>query len=187
MPSNYERKSNPRIVTYGGSGCPQGSVAQSFNPERTIFTLLFDEYIASVGPGVAATEMRKNCQINVNLHIPPGFSYSIVTADYRGYVQLERGLKATQKTIYYFQGETKQVSAGAEFLGPLAKDYLVRDAIPITETIWSDCKALRPLNANTQVRIEKLPQCPDSAKGQITTDSIDGKVSHVLSLLWKNC
>jgi len=171
-------------ITYGGSGCPQGTVATSFSDDRTTFTMIFDQFIASVGPGVPQTEARKNCQINVNLHIPQGWSFSIASADYRGYVQLPKGVTATQKSIYYFQGEVAQVSADCNFVGPVAKDYLVHDEIPLNSVVWSDCKAVRPVNANTQVRINSAPQ---GAQAQITTDSIDGKIRHILGLEWKRC
>jgi len=171
-------------ITYGGSGCPQGTVATSFSDDRETFTMIFDEFIASVGPGVPITEGRKNCQINVNLHIPQGWSFSIATADYRGYVELPAGMTATQESIYYFQGEVAQVSANCNFVGPVSKDYLVHDEIPLTSVVWSSCNVVRPVNANTQVRI--VGGKPGTS-GQITTDSIDGKVTHILGFQWMKC
>jgi hypothetical protein len=171
-------------VTYGGTGCPQGSVGNSIASDRSSLTLIFDRFVASVGPGVPITEARKNCQINLNLHIPQGWAFSIATFDYRGYVQLAAGQRATQKAIYYFQGETTQASAEANFAGPVARDYLVRDTIPLNTVVWSDCGVVRPVNINAQVRIDNTnPQ----ASGQITTDSIDGKVRHILGLQWRRC
>jgi len=174
-----------RSVTYGGSGCPQGSVSQSFNADRTSFTLIFDKYVASVGPGVPILEARKNCQLNINLSIPQGWSYSIATVDYRGFVQLPRGMSAEQKSIYYFQGEVAQVSAGTRFFGPVSKDYLARDVIPINTIVWSSCQVVRPINANTQVRIDKGANTQE--QGAITTDSIDGKVRQILGFQWRRC
>jgi len=171
-------------ITYGGSGCPQGSVATSFSDDRETFTMIFDSFIASIGPGVPVTESRKNCQINVNLHIPQGWSFSIASADYRGYVQLPKGVTATQKSIYYFQGEVAQVSANCNFIGPVSKDYLVHDEIPLNSVVWSACNVVRPVNANTQVRINNIPQ---GATAMVTTDSIDGKIKHILGFQWKKC
>jgi hypothetical protein len=36
-----------RGITYGGSGCPQGSVGVSFSGDRTTFTAIFDSFVAS--------------------------------------------------------------------------------------------------------------------------------------------
>src|SRR5947208_7771357 len=62
-------------ITTGGTGCPDGTVSQVFSDDRSTFTLIFDTYIASLGPGVPITESRKNCQLNINLHYPGGFQY----------------------------------------------------------------------------------------------------------------
>src|SRR4051812_38006942 len=72
-------------VTYGGTGCPQGSVGSVISQDRTTMTLIFDQYVASIGPGIPVTENRKNCQLNIDLIYPGGFQYSIFSADYRGY------------------------------------------------------------------------------------------------------
>lgn len=74
-------------------------------------TLIFDEYYASIGPGVARTENRKNCQINVSLKYPGGFQYSIMSADYRGYASIDKGVTGTLKSNYYFSGQTTDVSS----------------------------------------------------------------------------
>eukprot|EP01126_Amoeba_proteus_P038757 TRINITY_DN4055_c0_g1_i7.p1 TRINITY_DN4055_c0_g1~~TRINITY_DN4055_c0_g1_i7.p1 ORF type:complete len:148 (+),score=18.76 TRINITY_DN4055_c0_g1_i7:181-624(+) len=79
---------DPRLVTisgiqYAGSGCPAGSVAQVIDPSRTVFTLIFDRFIAQDGPNVDYSETTKNCQINVDLRVPQGWQYSIVSVDYR--------------------------------------------------------------------------------------------------------
>jgi Domain of unknown function (DUF4360) len=97
-------------ITYAGSGCPAGSVANIANDDRTLLTTVFDSFIASVGPGVAVTENRKNCQMSLNIHYPGGFQFSIFEADYRGYAQLDAGVTGLQKSTYYFSGSTSQVS-----------------------------------------------------------------------------
>jgi hypothetical protein len=98
-----------RGVTYGGTGCPQGTVSNQISSDRTIMTLIFDAYIASFGPDVKATENRKNCQINVDIQYPGGFQYSILSADYRGYAAIQKGVTGTLKSTYYFSGSQDQV------------------------------------------------------------------------------
>ncbi len=79
-------------------------------------TLIFDSYIASVGPGIAITEQRKNCQLNVDLLYPGGFQYSILSADYRGYASIDKGVNGVLKSTYYFSGQTAQVCYQSHFL-----------------------------------------------------------------------
>jgi hypothetical protein len=97
-------------VTYGGTGCPQGTVGIAISADKTTMTLIFDSYVASLGPTVAVTENRKNCQLNIDLLYPSGFQYSIFSADYRGYAALDSGVTGTIKSTYYFSGSTSQVS-----------------------------------------------------------------------------
>lgn len=98
-----------RGVSYGGTGCPQGTMSSQINSDRTVMTLIFDAYIASIGPGIAVTEQRKNCQLNVDIEYPGGFQYSILSADYRGYSAIQKGVSGTLKSTYYFSGDTAQV------------------------------------------------------------------------------
>ena len=103
------RSLTPTQVTYGGTGCPQGSVAYVISEDATYMTLIFDQYVASMGKGITLTESRKNCQLNVDLLYPSGFQFSIFSADYRGFVALDKGVTGTQKSTYYFSGQTAQV------------------------------------------------------------------------------
>ena len=68
------------------------------------FTLIFDDYVASIGPGVDITETRKNCQLNLDLEYPAGFQYSVFDTVYRGYVGIEAGITATQSAVFYYSG-----------------------------------------------------------------------------------
>jgi len=172
-------------ITYGGTGCPQGTVGIQLNKAKTTFTLILDEYVAFIGPGVAVTQSRKNCQISVSLHYPSGFQYSILSADYRGFVDLDKGVTATQKANYYFSGEVQQASTQAIFNGPISKDYLIHDEIPFTSTVWAPCGVVQALNINSQVRLDNGGK--RDLIGQITTDSIDGKVTFVVGLQWQAC
>lgn len=97
-------------LTYGGNGCPQGSMSYAISDDRTLVTLIFDSYIASIGPGIAVTEQRKNCQLNVDITYPGGFQYSILSADYRGYAAIQKGVTGVLKSTYYFSGNTQQVN-----------------------------------------------------------------------------
>ena len=85
-------------------------MSSQFSGDRTTVTLIFDSYIASIGPGIAVTEQRKNCQLNVDITYPGGFQYSVLSADYRGYASLQKGVSGTLKSTYYFSGSQDQVS-----------------------------------------------------------------------------
>jgi len=171
-------------ISYGGTGCPQGSVGSFISADRLTFTLIFDSFVASIGPGVPVTSSRTNCQLNINLQYPSGFQYSVLGTDFRGYSYLEAGVTGVQSANYYFSGSSAQAATTTSFKGPLDGDYLISDKIPFTSTIWSPCGASLPLNVNSQVR---LTSTKANASGLMTQDSIDGKVTFVVGVQWQAC
>ena len=84
-------------------------MSSQISADRTLVTFIFDSYIASIGPGIAITEQRKNCQLNLDILYPGGFQYSILSADYRGYADIDQGISGVLKSTYYFSGQTAQV------------------------------------------------------------------------------
>jgi hypothetical protein len=99
-----------RGVSYGGSGCPGGSVGYQISDDRTTITLLYDEFIAQAGSGIAPKDRRKNCNLNLKLQYPQGWQFSVFRADYRGHVTLPAGATGRATANYFFSGGTGQVS-----------------------------------------------------------------------------
>lgn len=149
-------------ISYGGTGCPQGTVGQSFSNNRLDATLIFDQFVAHMGAGVPITEATKNCQINVNLNVPPTPSTACLTAEYRGYVQLGASNTATQNAVYYGQGEVITDST-TPYSGPQARDYVDRDRMGL---VLQGSNSGFPLNINSQIRVE------GTGSAQATTDSL---------------
>jgi hypothetical protein len=98
-----------RGFTYAGSGCPAGSVANATDATKQVLTLLYDDYVAQIGPGTAPSDTRKNCAINLDIHYPNGWQYSLFSVDYRGFVGLDKGVTGQQVATYYFAGQQAQV------------------------------------------------------------------------------
>jgi len=169
---------------YGGTGCPQGSVGAFLSADRTTFTLIFDSYVASIGPGVSIVDTRKNCQLNLDLEYPSGFQYSVLSTIFRGYVGIDKGVSASQSAVYYFSGETSQTTTSTYFKGPLSQDYEVEDDVSLTSVVWSPCGAPVALNIDSAVL---LTSGVSSASGQITDDSIDGKITFIAGVQWQTC
>jgi hypothetical protein len=142
-------------VTHAGTGCPAGSrtrvsLLRGWNPS---IALQFDAFAAAIGPGTSITDRRKNCQINIGLQVPPGWSYAVSAIDYRGQAHLDAGIEGVQKSTLYFAGELPQASSTAKIAGPINRAYLVRDTLPHDGLVWSPCDAERNLNVNSQVRL----------------------------------
>lgn len=174
-----------RSISYAGSGCPAGTVAGNIAPDRQAFTLLFDSYYAEVGPEVPFREKRKNCQLNIALDFPQGWSFTLFSVDYRGYASLERGVVGTQQSSYYFQGQSLTARLKTNYYGPLDKDYQIRDTLGVDALVWSPCGATRSLNINSEVRLDNSRN--PNGSGLMTIDSIDGVLKHIYGVRWRRC
>lgn len=172
-----------RQLGFAGSGCPAGTVSSNMAFDAKAFTLLFDNYVAEIGPGLPLSAGRKNCQLTIDLQYPQGWSYTVFTFDYRGYAQLDRGVSGQQQSLYYFQGSSTQVPMRSTIYGPYANDYRYRDQIGVSSLVWSPCGLRRALNINTSVTLRG----PYGARGLMTTDSIDGSVIHQYGIQWQRC
>lgn len=172
-------------ISYAGSGCPAGTVAENLSPDQLAFTLLFDAFIAEAGPGVPVREKRKNCQLLVDLRFPPGWTFTIASVDHRGYAALERKVIGTHKASYYFQGQAATGSVVTTLKGPKDVDYHLRDLVGLSSVVYAPCGARRALNINTQVQVDNSAN--KRASGLMTVDSIDGQVAQIYHLKWSRC
>lgn len=170
-------------ISYNGTGCPLGTVAENMADDAKAFTLLFDSYVAEAGPGIPFSANRKNCQIAVDLQFPQGWSYTIFTVDYRGYAKLEPGTSGAQQSTYYFQGQPKSAVLKTTYTGPKDSDYHIRDTLGLSSLVWSPCGVNRAVNINTQVRANAT----GGRRALMTLDSIDGELKHVYGIQWRRC
>ncbi len=173
-------------LTYAGAGCAAGTVAHNVASDAKAFTLLFDDFIAEAGPTVPSGKNKSACRVTVDLRFPNGWSYSVFTVDYRGFMSLDPNVSATQKSSYYFQaapGAAKTFSS--TYWGPVDQDYQLRDSIVVSDLNWSPCGRTRAMNIDTEISINNA-LAPQST-GLITIDSIDGQLKQIYGIVWQRC
>ncbi|MFG2720802.1 DUF4360 domain-containing protein [Streptomyces sp. NPDC048416] len=174
------------VATVNGSGCPIGTAAVAVAPDNTAFTVTYSQYLAQVGAGAKPTDFRKNCQLNLIVHVPSGFTYAVASADYRGYAHLESGASATQKASYYFQGSSDTASRSHPFTGPYDDDWQATDSTDWGQLVWAPCGVQRNFNINTELRANVGTSDPH-ANSFIAMDSTDGDIQTIYHLAWKEC
>ncbi|MED7953060.1 DUF4360 domain-containing protein [Streptomyces sp. BE303] len=175
------------VATVNGSGCPAGTAAVAISPDNTAFTVTYSQYVAQVGVGSKPTDFRKNCQLNLNVHVPQGFTYAIAAADYRGFAHLEKGATAIQKASYYFQGSPDTAALSHRFSGELDDSWQATDNVAIAALVWAPCGELRNFNINTEIRVQGGTSDTSRTTSFMTMDSTDGNVNTVYHLAWKRC
>lgn len=141
------------IVSVNGSGCAPGSTEIAVREDGSAFDILFGAYQAGVGPGFLPTDIRRNCQVSVLVNPPPGFSYAIATAEYRGYASIAAGATVSYRAHYYFKGQTTVPTRTWAYTGPYNDGVGFVDVTDVAQTIWSPCGQLRNTNISTEVRV----------------------------------
>ncbi|WP_069885337.1 DUF4360 domain-containing protein [Streptomyces luteocolor] len=174
------------VATVNGSGCPLGTAAIAVSEDNTAFTVTYSDYIAKAGGNADPTAFRRNCQLNLVVHVPQGFTYAIASADYRGYASLQAGAKGTEKASYYFQGSPNTASISHEFKGAYNDNWQATDTTDWAQLVWAPCGVQRNFNINTELRLDAGTSDPTKTSF-MTMDSTDGDISTIYHLAWKEC
>ena len=138
-----------RVLSANGSGCPPGTTAVSHgsSPELTV---TYSRFIAAAGDGAAPADFRKNCQVDVSVAVPSGWTYGLSGVDYQGFAYMGTGAHGSHSTYYYFAGRPQTYQLPQHPLsGPRNGDYKLADRPPAVE--WAPCHFGATLNVNTSV------------------------------------
>jgi len=175
------------VVTVMGSGCPANSVAVAPSVDNTAFTITYSSFLAQVGVGASPIDFRKNCQINLKISVPGGFTYAVAQADYRGYAYLADGAVATERASYYFTGQTATTSVTHNFSGPMDDNWQTTDMSDIAALTYAPCGEVRNLNVNTELRVGAGTSDRTTTTSFMTMDSTDASVSSTYHFAWDVC
>ena len=185
---------NPRdvrleSVTFAGSGCPGGSARAVLAPDASAITIMYDQFQAEVG----ATRPidRKNCDVIIRMTKPQLYSFAVESADFRGFVCLERGARATQEVkLETGHGDLAKVNLNMgvqSWLGPVNQNYVLTAVKPIEGMKYLSC--LQPkrdgrLRVKSTITVENGR---NRSEGLIAVDSMDGRLVQRYNLRWMNC
>jgi hypothetical protein len=170
QPLLYEAPTGPFVdVRANGTGCPAGTWRSEVSEDGTTFSIMFDQYEASVGAGSAFS--IKDCTLGIQL--APGSSYAVESFTYRGDASLAAGQRATFSANYWFQGtpaENRDIAS--DLSGPLDNPFMFVDAPAVEELQFSPCGVQRDLNVTTRVVLRNAPG--GSSAGSLVLDSAEG-------------
>lgn len=167
---------------YGGSGCPSGSVSATLSPDAKTLSLIFDQYEVSAGGMTGRTYDRKSCNVAIPVHVPNGYSISVLSVDYRGYNHLPyRG--TSQFNVEYFFAGGRGPAFRRSFWGSLDSDYFINNQLTAESMVWSPCGADVNLRTNSSMRVATY----NNAEASATVDSEDVNAAIVYHLQMRRC
>lgn len=176
------------IKTINGSGCPAGTATARANvlSDNTAFTVTYSNFTAVAGAGAAPTDFRKNCQINVLVHVPQGFTYAVAEVDYAGFAHLESGATAVEQANYYFAGTAPTARIRHTLSGPFEDDWEMKDVADVATLVYAPCGEDRNLNINAELRVNTGSSDPGSTSF-VEMDTTHASVLTVYHFAWKRC
>lgn len=182
-----------------GTGCPEGSFSGTISPNGQAFSLLLDNFIAE--SSMQSPIKRLNCELRVNFYVPAGWTFAVLSADYRGFAYAEEGTTVIHQALYSFDGSKPsnerpgyQDGKGytfrmQEFRGPYNDNYYIHHELDSRIVPWAPCRneSRQTLFLTTFLMARNL-NLSSLVKAQIALDSIDGTVqSQNYQLAWKQC
>jgi hypothetical protein len=173
-----------RVYTFNGSGCPAGTMTAEQSPDNASFEVTFTNYVASAGPGTRPTDFRKNCQINVLITVPDGWSYAISRVDYRGYATLPAGSSGRLRANFYSSGSGMPIVTPHPVRGPHDGAWEATDIIDSDWLVFSPCRTARTVNLNTELRVTVADR---STPASMAMHPPNGTVRTVYHYTWRRC
>lgn len=168
---------------YGGNGCPSGTASATLSPDGKSLSVIFDQFVTEAGPASGRTIDRKSCNIAVPVHVPNGFSISILAVDYRGFVSLPQGARAQLAAEYFFAGMQGPRFAKT-FMGRQDTDYTFNNTLGVQAMVWSPCGADVNLRVNASMMLSNSSRMTDALA---TVDSADFNAGIIYQIQMRRC
>lgn len=121
---------------YGGNGCPKGSAAIVMTEDGRTMSVLFDKYIAEAGFTTGKRIDRASCNLRIPIHVPAGYSVTLMKVDYRGFNAVPSGGSTTFNAEYFYAG-SKGGKHQKKTHGPKNDEFTTTD--DVVAVSWSPC------------------------------------------------
>ncbi len=169
--------------SYGGSGCPNGSVSAQLSPDAQSLSILFDNFQAEAGGITGRTVDRKACNIAIPVQVPQGYSVSVIKIDYRGYQRLPVNASSSFEVEYFFAGQNGP-GFRRNFIGLQDGNFTLSNSLMATANVWSACGESVNLRTNASIAVQTNAF---NEQTLMAIDSADYSSQVVYQLQWRTC
>lgn len=174
-------------VALAGNGCSDGTTAANISDDGQALTLLFADFVVDLSAdaltgkdGIARASRR--CLATLTLNVPHGYRLAVMTMDYRGYADLQTGVKATLRRSVAFGNQTPTWFSHT-MQGELAEEFYRRDTLSLSTTAYSACGGSAALKIDVRASLAATT----GATGLFALDSADGEITQKYALAWRRC
>ncbi|GGK41265.1 hypothetical protein GCM10010124_37650 [Pilimelia terevasa] len=121
---------------------------------------------------------NRNCQVNLKLSYPAGWTFAVTRVGGMGYADLAERTTAKSIGTYYFAGMTETGEFQSALTGPLTDTYSYLDGVGSPN--WSECGKTRALNVNARIQVD-ASKADRQSLSEMTLDAT------VANLEWRRC
>lgn len=181
-----------RVTQLGfqGNGCTESNTSYLLATSGEFFSIFFGDFV--VENSVPLTIQTKRCAVNLRLEQPAGWSFAVVAAQFRGYVELEGDTALKHRVGYRVKqgGSAAYEELASQTLlqnpNPFG-NYQLNVEVPVEKIRWSSCTSTTSqlsLASSMGLRVGV------DGYGFAAIDSLDGQtegVAHEFDVEWRRC
>jgi hypothetical protein len=185
-------------LSFGGNGCPAGTMRVVFAPDNLTFTILFDKFTADTTSSDGGQRGAMSCDAILPVTLPANQQMEITRVDYRGFVNVPQGARGALAAMFNFQGQDNHGRGGNGnhdrinlryiFTGPISENYEISTG-DMTGGRGTPLSEASPCGGDAQLRVRNVVRVisPHEQQAQLTIDSIDGSANAIYYVNWKAC
>lgn len=178
-------------VRMTGTGCNESTAWANTTSDGKTLSVLFDNLKVEIGNGSenpAASTLKKNCRVFIDVQVPTGFQYGLEQTDYRGFAALPISAYGMHRFSQIVPGQPIVSLREAQLRGPIADDYAVSVKQKPSRIVYSPCgQRNQTIELLSELQVAYLPNSKDRSLAQINLDSVDTGVNSTFVLSWKKC
>lgn len=180
-----------RSVTMTGNGCEESSANVSISPDFKDLSLLFDNHSVEIGqgsPNEKITTLQKNCRVNIEVNVPPGWQYAFKSVDYRGFVSLPQSAWGFHRLATMSANSIVPSLREVIHRGPLNQDYTFHVESRPDRYVWSTCiTGSHTMILYSQLGVSFYPRLSDRSNAIVSLDSKDFSMRQSVGMVWRQC
>jgi hypothetical protein len=168
--------------THQGSGCRPGTVSNAVSSDGLAITVFFSDYVVSTDRRRLA---NKNCNLSLTVQSEPGWEFSVVGADIRGFANISERSVGRFAIRHNFDAEPGPTFQDTVINGPSVGEFLMQVALPPEQARWSGCRpGPKKLRLGTTATIAMRQ---GGSGSMMSVDSVDGELRQRYMLRWRQC
>ncbi len=165
-----------------GSGCRPGTVSHAVSGDGLAITVFFSDYVVSTDRRRLA---NKNCNLSLTVQSEPGWEFSVVGADIRGFANISERSVGRFAIRHNFEAEPGPTFQDTVINGPSVGEFLIQVSLPTEQARWSGCRpGPKKLRLGTTATIAMRL---GGSGSMMSVDSVDGELRQRYMLRWRPC